>query len=304
LKNQEHDPFVKGKKIREVLKESSLCLRQAGLEHPLQEAETMLAYLMGIDRLQLFLNDDEPLPLEIADSCKQAVRRRSAGEPLAYIIGEKYFYGYRFAVNKNVLIPRPETELIVERAMHWTERMDRKKCDPIRAVDLGTGSGVLAVTLALVLNPESVWAIDCSENALKTATLNARLHNVEGQISFVQGNYFAALQKIKPLPLFNLVVANPPYVQSDQLSSLPDTVKNYEPVAALNGGEDGLDGYRAILSQLHQHVCRPALILFEIGADQKDAVEALCLESGLFDAVSWTYDLAGYPRVFEGEVGL
>ncbi len=295
---------MNGKKIREVLKESSLCLRQAGLEYPLEEAEITLAHLMGIDRLQLFLNGHEPLPLEIAESFKQAVRRRSAGEPLAYIIGEKLFYGYRFAVNKNVLIPRPETELIVERALLWTERINRKKCDPLRAVDLGTGSGVLAVTLALVLNPESMWAIDCSENALNTAKLNARLHNVDRQINFVQGNYFAALQKIKPLPLFNLVVANPPYVQSDQLSSLPVTVKKYEPVAALNGGEDGLDGYRAILSKLHQHVCRPALILFEIGAEQKDAVEALCLESGLFDAFSWTDDLAGYPRVFEGEIGL
>ncbi len=194
--------------------------------------------------------------------------------------------------------------MIVERALLWIERMGRKKCDPLRAVDLGTGSGVLAITLALVLNPVSMWAIDCSENALNTAKLNARLHNVDRQINFVQGNYFAALQKIKPLPLFNLVVANPPYVQSDQLSSLPGTVKNYEPVAALNGGEDGLDGYRAILSKLNQHLCRPAFVLFEIGADQKDAVEVLCLESGLFDAVSWTYDLAGYPRVFEGEISL
>lgn len=294
--------MVKGKKIREVLKESSFCLRQAGLEHPLEEAEIMLAHLLGMDRLQLLLKGDEPLPLEVEGTFKQAVMRRSAGEPLAYITGEKFFYGYRYIVNKGVLIPRPETELIVERALHWAERMPREKCDSIRAVDLGTGSGILAVTLALVLNTESMWAIDCSKNALKTAKLNASLHNVEERICFAQGHYLEALQEIKPLPLFNLVVANPPYVQSDQLSTLPDTVKNYEPVAALNGGADGLDGYRAILSKLFLHVCTPAIVLFEIGAGQKDAVEALCLESGLFDAVSWTYDLAGYPRVFEGEI--
>lgn len=293
---------MKRTKIRAALKDAALCLRQAGLDYPLEEAEIILAHLMNTDRLRLFLRRAETLPPGIVSSYRQAVNRRAAGEPLAYILGEKYFYSYRFIVNNSVLIPRPETELIVERALDWVERRGRVNCDPIRVVDLGTGSGVLAISLALLLKPCTVWAIDSSEDALEIAQKNAELHSVEGQILFAPGNYFDALQAIDPVPLFNLVVANPPYVQADQLSVLPESVKNYEPMAALNGGKDGLAGFRAILAKLHLHVSPPALILFETGASQNEAVEALCRHSGLSGSISWHCDLAGKPRVLEVEL--
>ncbi len=293
---------MKRKTIREALKGASFCLYQSGLEHSPEEAEILLAHLMRTDRLQLFLMAEQEISADIEGAFQKALQRRAGGEPLAYITGEKYFYGRRFMVNKNVLIPRPETELLVERALRWAEQSGKKKGEPIKTVDLGTGSGILAITLTLLLNLESVWAIDNLQPALENASLNARLHQVEDCISFVQGNYFEALDKIDPKPLFNLVIANPPYIKTNRLSSLPKEVKNYEPSEALNGGAEGLNGFRAILEKLPLYVDAPALLLLEIGADQQDAVESLCRQTALFDTISCFYDLGGHPRVIQAEI--
>lgn len=293
---------MKRKTIREVLKGASFCLYQSGLEHPPEEAEILLAHLMRTDRLQLFLMADQEIPADIEDAFQKALQRRAGGEPLAYITGEKYFYGRRFIVNKNVLIPRPETELLIERALRWVQKSRNKTGEPIKTVDLGTGSGILAITLTLLLNLESVWAIDNSEPALENARLNARAHQVDDRIRFAQGHYFKAFDKIDPKPLFNLVIANPPYIKTNQLSLLPKEVKNHEPSGALNGGADGLTGFRTILEKLPLHVETPALLLFEIGADQQDAVELLCRQTTLFDNISCFYDLGCRPRVIEAEI--
>ncbi len=288
------------KKIEEALNRASFCLQNAGVEQPRAEAEILLSHLMQIDRLQLFLNRTGEISPEIDTVFQEYVHRRSYGEPLAYITGEKYFYGFRFFVNSNVLIPRPETELIIECAMRWTERWHRQNNHRITCIDLGTGSGILAVTLALMLPGATIWAVDYSEAALQVAKLNAKDHNVDERINWYRGSYFDALREIRPKPHFNLIISNPPYLSREEMAKLPKEVKEFEPVEALDGGEEGLDGYRLILDSLSGYIQTPGLMLFESGAGQQKQVESLCAGTGLFSSITWCLDLAGHPRVLEG----
>lgn len=288
--------------IEEALQGASFCLQKAGIEQPRQEVEYLLARIMKVDRLQLFLRRDEIISPEINAVFRDAVERRCRGEPAAYIAGEKYFYGHRFIVNRDVLIPRPETELIVDRALEWSERLSAAQKRSISCVDLGTGSGALAVTLALQLPDVDIWAVDLSEAALKIAALNADEHGAKNRIRFLRGSFFNAFDRVEPKPKFNLVVSNPPYLDQQELENLPEGVKGYEPVQALDGGVDGLEGYRLILARLGEFIEIPAVLLLEVGAGQKEEVKALCKETGLFSSVNWRSDLNGWPRVIEAWV--
>ncbi len=277
-------------------------MQEAGIEQPHKEAEYLLARIMKTDRLRLFLRREELICPEINDVFQDAVERRSRKEPAAYIAGEKYFYGNRFIVNRDVLIPRPETELLVDCALRWSERQESRPVRLISCADLGTGSGVLAVTLALMLPGAKLWAVDYSAAALKIARLNAAEHDVLDRICFLQGNYFGAFDCAGLKPRFNIVVSNPPYLDRKELEQLPPGVKEYEPVQALDGGEDGLDGYRRILGRLDDFIAAPGVLLMEVGAGQKEVVEALCSDTGFFRTINWHSDLNGWPRVIEGIV--
>lgn len=295
-------PPLKAKTIEEALRRASFCLQSAGIEESRTEAEILLAHFVGQDRLQLFLNRFHELPSETDASFQDALQRRAHGEPLAYITGEKYFYGLKFNVNKSVLIPRPETEFIIEGALVWVLQQKSPQGEGICCIDLGTGSGVLAVTLAVLLSRASLWAVDISEAALQTAMANAERHGVRDRVRFFHGSYFQALIGSDPQPQFNLVLANPPYLNQYNMERLPLTVSQYEPFPALYGGEDGLDGYRALLDSLRQYIVSPGLVLLEVGALQAQEVQDLCRRSNLFRAITWRYDLSGWPRVMEGLV--
>lgn len=286
-------------KIEEALRRASSCLKDAGINDYRIEAQLLLAFCMQLGRLQLYLNRAEIIPHQTKRAYCDLVERRCSGEPFAYITGEKFFYGRRFLVNRNVLIPRPETELIIDSALEWSKH--NKDLAKIDAIDLGTGSGILAITLALELPLVSVTAVDVSAAALATARINAVEHGVENKIGFYCGSYFDALEAIRPKPLYNLVISNPPYINSSEMESLPGHIREYEPVEALHGGKDGLDGYRAILKKLSDYIQRPGLLLFEVGADHKEKIENLCLQTGLFRSINWRRDLLGHQRLLEGE---
>ncbi len=289
--------------IEEALQKASFCLNKAGVGQPRLEAEMLLSNLLQAGRLRLFLIRQSELAPEPAEQFQQAVLRRCGGEPAAYITGEKHFYGYRFKMSKSVLIPRPETELLIERALCWISLQQAAGLTGIKCVDLGTGSGVLAVTLALEMPDIAVWAVDISAEALAQAKHNAAGHSVQDKITWLKGNYFEALREIKPQPSFNLVISNPPYLSKTDIDNLPRDIKEHEPLEALYGGEDGFDSYRVILSDLSRYIHKPALVLFEIGVGQQEAVEDMCQKTGLFSAITMRYDLAGHPRVLEGEIG-
>jgi release factor glutamine methyltransferase len=292
---------VTGITVEEALQRASFCLQQAALDQPRVEAELILVHLMKLDRLQLILRREKELLPAVEEMFQDAVKRRAAGEPLAYITGEKYFYGYKFMVNRDVLIPRPETELIIDSALSWVGTRSKVANDnKISGLDLGTGSGILAITLAIKLPGATFWALDLSAGALRMAQKNAALHSVDARITCQQSNYCEALDMVQPRPQFNLIVSNPPYISEKEFENLPRNIKSYEPALALDGGQDGLDSYRSILKGLSPYLQVPGLVLFEIGAAQQEAVETLCHQSGLFSEISWLYDLSGHPRVMQG----
>lgn len=286
----------KNSTVEEALRRASSYFKEAGLEQPRDEAEILLAHLLGWDRLKLFLERSSILGKNHAAAFQDAVERRSRGEPVAYIIGSKEFYGLEFVVSRDVLIPRPETELVIDAALEWARSREGGIC----GADLGCGSGNLAVTLAHHLPQALFYAVDLSAEALHLAEGNANRHGVSARVSFFRGCYLGALAGIEPSPRFNLVVANPPYLSAREIEALPPTIKDYEPRLALDGGLDGLSAYRSILAALPSFIRGPGLFALEIGAAQGGEILQLCRRSGIFRDLSILHDLRDLPRVLLG----
>lgn len=293
---------MKDKTIEEALQRASFYLERVGLEDPRVEAEVLLSHLLETDRLQLFLKKAQSLSSRQKYLFEELVRRRASGEPTAYITGAKEFYGYRFTVNRNVLIPRPETELVVDRALHWLNKLKSSGFEAIRVLDLGTGSGILAITIALKVPGITIDAVDISTQALQTAKYNAALHQVKDKIFWHCGDYFDVFKDCTSPPLFNLVVSNPPYLSKKDIEELPSHILEHEPHEALYGGTDGLENYRQIFNRLKMHMSNPSVLLLEVGAEQKNLLENICLESCIFNSIAWHYDLAEHARVLEAEI--
>lgn len=282
--------------VEEALQKASSCFEKAGLEQPRDEAEILLAHLLGWDRLRLFLERAHVPGKTLQAAFKAAAKRRARGEPLAYITGSREFYGLQFAVGPGVLIPRPETELIVDAVLDWA----RNRKGDIIGADLGCGSGNLAVVLAFHLPQAFFYAVDISAKALQLAAANAKRHGVGGRISFCHGSYFEALAGMEPPPGLNLVVANPPYLTGAEIESLPSSIRSYEPHLALDGGPDGLSAYRSILDVLPLYIRGPGLAALEVDSARSGAILSLCRESGIFRTLTLLHDYQDLPRILLG----
>ena len=270
---------------REALRWGEQVLAQSALDSPRLDAEILLAHALGITRAQLHAHPQGQLsPAELA-SCRQLIERRARREPVAYIVGHKEFYGLDLFVDNRVLIPRPETELLVEKAIQISRRQ------PVVA-DVGTGSGAIAVSLAVHLSQVLVYATDASPRALEVAACNCRRHCVEDRIHLLQGHL------LEPLPEpVDLIAANLPYVSEAELAQLPPEISHHEPREALNGGPDGLDYIRSLLAQAGGHLKPGGVILLEIGATQGKAVTALARRHFPAATVEIAKDYAGLDRV-------
>lgn len=280
------------REIREALQWASFRLEKAGVPYPAAEAEILLSCALESERLSLYAG--RPVLAGGKSDCfVEMVSRRCRREPLAYIINRKEFLGRNFYVSPAVLVPRPETELLVEAVATWIRGQGADRL-PLCILDLGTGSGVIAVSLALLFPQARVYATDVSPAALEVARKNAHRHGVEKRISFARGDFFDALPR-QNLLLFRVVVSNPPYILQDDLSRLPPEVK-YEPQQALDGGEDGLFAYRRILSGLPAHLDHPGLLALELGQGQDRDVKALCLDTDIFSAIKVCRDYSGIKR--------
>lgn len=262
-------------------------LRQARGAIPAAEARALLGDVLGRTHAQLAAHPDAPVDAAQAQAFERLAARRAAGEPLAYLVGAREFYGRRFRVGPAVLIPRPETELLVELAV---ERAGRTAAP--RVLDLGTGSGAIAITLSLECRQAQVVAVECSAAALAVACENAAA--LGAAVRFVESDWFAALAGER----FDLIVANPPYVAAGDphlcRGDLP-----WEPRIALVGGVDGLEALRAIAVQAPAHLAASGWLLVEHGWDQAAACRALLGAAGFRDIASWR-DLAGIERVSGG----
>ena len=279
--------------IRSALLWGAQVLRQAGLENSRLDAEVLLRHVLNMEKEQLCVNGDAPISAGQEAEFRGLLLRRSRREPVAYITGHKEFWSVDFFVTPAVLIPRPETELLVEVALQYARQLAIRSS--VKVLDIGTGSGAISVCLAKEQAASQIFAVDISPVALDVARLNARRHGVADRIRFLAGDLFAP---VKPLPeTFDLIVSNPPYIRSGELSMLAPEIREWEPTIALDGGVDGIDSYCRIIEEGHRHLTTGGSIVLEIGADMASAVADLFSRSGYYGPVSVYQDYAGKDRV-------
>jgi len=259
-------------------------LAQTGNPNPRRDAELLLLHILGIERAALIARPHQRLKAGQAIQFRQLITRRKRSEPIQYLTGEREFYGLRFAVNPDVLIPRPETEHLVEAAIH---RIPPGK--PSRVADIGTGSGAIAVAIAVARPLAQVTAVDVSAAALELAQANAASHKVAGRISFLESDLLDALTGP-----FDMIVSNPPYVADADRQTLAAEVKDYEPATALFAGPTGLEIYQRLIPQAAERLPEGGWLLLEIGAGQELSLRQLLIA---WDHVSFADDLQGFPRV-------
>ena len=283
--------------IREALVKTRVFFTDAGVENSSLDAEVLLMHLLGIERVGLYLRFDQVLTLEQAAAYQSLVERRAKGEPVAYLTGFREFMGLDFAVNPSVLVPRPETELLVERALAFLrEKLD----DDLIVVDVGTGSGAIAVSLAHLNTRVGVYALDYSKDALVLAQHNAAIHCVSGRVRFFRGDLLAPLSALSMQGKVDLVAANLPYIPSGDVPDLPIDVRLYEPHMALDGGLDGLDIYRRLLPGAWALLKSGGLLLMEIGPGQGDVLMQEMVGQG-WRSVEVVLDYAGLERLVVAE---
>jgi release factor glutamine methyltransferase len=281
--------------VRESLRDAGALLSRAGIDGARLDAEVLLAEALGCDRRTLYLHDDRPIAAPALERLRSWLTRRASGEPVAYITGRREFWSRDFMVAPAVLVPRPETELLVETVIGLFEAESRISNLKLRILELGTGSGAIAVTLAKELGGAEIWATDISLDALDVARTNARRHGVEGQIHFLAGSLFEPVRDRQII--FDAIVANPPYVRRYELDTLPRDVRDFEPRAALDGGPDGLDFYRRIFPEAGRHLDAAGFVAVEIGADMGEEVARLFADAGGYTPPRVSQDYAGKDRV-------
>jgi release factor glutamine methyltransferase len=279
--------------ILRVIMWAAAYLKERGIESPRSAAEILLAHALRTDRVQLYVHHDKPLEKAELAAFKDLIRRRMQREPVAYIVGRKGFWTLDLAVGPEVLIPRPETERLVEAALAVLVKVPEGRC--ARVLDLGTGSGAVVLALAAEAGRHRYFASDLSIVAVTTARRNALAAGVGDRVEFFAADWFSALkQGSEP---FGLIVSNPPYVTRSALAGLQPEIVCHEPHLALDGGPDGLKSYRAIIGTAGSHLAPGGSLLLEIGSDQREAVQRIAAQTGGYEEVQCLADYAGRDRV-------
>ncbi|MHA7967075.1 peptide chain release factor N(5)-glutamine methyltransferase [Paenibacillus sp. CAU 1782] len=314
--------FKPGCTIRQACAGAAERLSGQGVDEARNDAEQLLMHVLELDRAALLFRWNEPFPADRSEQWRRVIARRGTGEPLQYIMGEGWFYGRSFQVSPSVLIPRPETELLVEAVLDAADRLwgsfeatliageashaaGAAGCENIgpTVVDVGTGSGAIAVTLAALRPGWRITASDLSPDALEVARANAIRHGVADRLAFAQGDLLAPFiaagrggTAIDGGRAVDVLVSNPPYIPAADLSGLQREVRDYEPHLALDGGADGLAPYRAMLEQLALLPAMPRIVAFELGMGQPEIVAAWMRDMEMWDDISIVTDLNGIKR--------
>jgi release factor glutamine methyltransferase len=258
---------------------------------PRPSAEVLLAHLLSKDRLFLYLNYERPMEKEELSEFRTLVKRRLGGEPNQYITGMQEFWSLPFRVSPDVLIPRPETEVLLETVLEFLGSPERE----VRILDLGTGSGAIAVALARELGAIKIVATDWSMAAVKLAQENARLNQIDSRIHFVCADMFSAFSRSSAK--FTVVATNPPYVSHAEFSNLSPEIRDYEPRDALDGGPDGLAAIRRIIKEAPTVLSHKGGLIMEMGAEQAENVSKLARDSQLYESYRIIKDYSGLDRV-------
>lgn len=281
--------------VKDLIKAASDFLETAHIDSPRLTAEVLLAHQLGTTRVGLYMDFDQPIrPADVA-GFRSLIRRRLNREPLQYITGIKEFWSLDFIVDPRVLIPRPETELLVEVAIEKSRSFREKGVAPVWVLELGTGSGAIAVSLAQALPGARIIATDVFGGALEIARLNASRHDVSERIELLQGDLWAPLKRRDVG--FHVVVSNPPYVRAADLEGLPPEVRDHEPRAALDGGETGMDCIERIIREAPDYLHPGGWLLVEMAPDQTERALALVSETKGFLEATRLKDFARRFRV-------
>ena len=281
-------------KLKEILSFGEAALSEAGIYEAALESRLLMEHVLQLNRAQLILKSEAVLSQEQIESFEQLIQERRTGRPIQYVLGEWDFFGLRFIVNQHTLIPRPETETLVSLAILALNNNP----EPL-IFDIGTGTCCIPISI-LMNHPGAVCiGVDLSEDALKIAQTNVDMHQLSERITLLHSDLFAAIPEHQKA---DLILSNPPYIETAEISRLDPKVKDHEPLMALDGGEDGLVFYKQIINEAPDHLRPGGVLLFEIGHNQADAVTKL-LEAKGFKDISKTKDYADIDRFIQGTMG-
>ena len=274
--------------LKELLADGTKMLTQAGIDEAELDARYILEYITGLNSAQYFIHSEDIIEKNKAEEFFRLIERRSKRIPLSYVIGTRDFFGLTFKVDENVLIPEQETELLVEEVIKHSEGKS--------VLDMCTGSGCIAISIALFGKPSKVAASDISEKALEVARENAKSLKA-GEISFIQGDMFENVTD-----KFDIIVSNPPYIETGEIDELMPEVRDYIPRLALDGDIDGLKFYRIISKEAVKKLNKNGRIFYEIGYNQSRAVASILLENGFTD-ITVIKDYSGLDRIVMAKLG-
>lgn len=279
--------------IIKLLEWTSTYFKSHDIDSARATAEILLAHVLNLSRIDLYLRYDQPLLKDELGHFKKLIRRRVQKEPVAYILKRREFWSMDLYVSRNTLIPRPETECLVEQALAVLN--DAEASTRRRILELGTGSGAIILALLSRFEPCVGIATDISYRALQLARLNSQKHGLDARVRFLCADWTKPIKfECKP---FDIIVSNPPYIRTDQLSDLQPEIYRYEPLVALDGGNDGLQCLRRIISEAHHFLLPGGTLLLEIGHDQRQALEGIVLANRNYEPPVFHKDYGGFDRV-------
>ena len=279
--------------IKELINQGNMMLKNEGIESPKNKARTIMQYTLKKPREYLIIYDNKEVTKQQREEYIKNIKRLIMGEPLQYIIGMQEFMKLKFLVTKDVLIPQPDTEILVEEVIEILKKIQ----NPV-ILDLCTGSGAIAISIAKYVQNVKIYAVDISKKALEIAKQNATLNGVANNIKFIESNLFDKIKDEK----FDIIVSNPPYVPTNDIKKLPIDVQN-EPHLALDGGKDGLDFYRKIAKEGYKYLKRQGYICLEIGYDQKNDVKKIIDNERRYVETYCKKDLCQNDRIIITRIG-
>ena len=282
--------------INHLLKKGVEIINGREYGNPVLEANLVLEQLLNVDRIYIYTHGKEQVPGPIVDKFLEFMQKRKLGYPIQYMLKEKECMGLNFYVEEGVLIPRPDTEILVEYILKYIDK--NYKDESINFLDLGIGSGAICLSVAYYKKNASVYGVDIHDTPLKVSNINKERFNLDN-VNLYKGDLFQGIEELGLEGGFHIIASNPPYIPKREIETLQTEVKDYEPMSALDGGEDGLIFYRKIIPEARKYLKQGGLLIFEIGYDQGKVVDDILIEEGFKDTKTLK-DLQGLDRVVLG----
>ncbi len=283
--------------VSDILKLAVSFLEKHNVQNPRLDSELLLGKILNLSRVEIYTDFFRPLVLQEVEDYRKLIVLCAKGKPVAYILGKKPFRHLNLKVNSDVLIPRPETELLVEKTLDVAKKMK----GPLKIMDLCTGSGAIALSVAQEIPDVFVLALDISEKALRVAWENTEIYGLQGKVEFICCDLFEGLDN-SFIGDIDVIVSNPPYIPSGEINELQREIRDFEPILALDGGLDGLREYRRIVVESPNYLKKGGYLILEAGAGQADSIMKLLNDSGVFDEIDVSKDYAGIERVVVAKI--